>query len=199
MDGLPSCRVHAKSSASKAGEEADSRKQCLFPCGPCIFGVTPDPVNQDETIRWAYANGRGVADHYCERSFLRTLSHRYETREEAAAAAMGLHSELQEKFLVERKKVIERATKKLERTSGGTHANIVKEEDEELQFLPPPDTYLPWNQYKSVFPYGLQKGHKLVTRGRHRGVLMPGKYERGTPWQVQRKFGFGFKKSKQVA
>lgn len=177
-------------------------KACVFLCGS-KFGVTQDPVDPEDKIRWMYSNGSGCCDHYCNRAFLKVCSHKYADRAEAAEK-LGVDKKLQEQFLEERDRIIARAAKKStgqldNADSSGHKTRIRRSESENMKLLPPPDQFLPWAAYKKMYKGKLMKGHKRVRKGRHDGVFMPGETRDDVPWTVQREFSWGNEKAEDIA
>jgi hypothetical protein len=101
-------------------------KFCGFHCG-AEFGVTADPVQADRaSIRWAYehaatesdVNSKGGADYWCTRAYAEECCG--DGGDDSSATSRQLyqqslsadHSKLED-FLANRKKVIDRAVKKL--------------------------------------------------------------------------------------
>jgi hypothetical protein len=115
-------------------------KRCVFLCG-CIFGVTPDPVQERRTaVRWAYElaaensepNDQGLCDHWCDRSFEEYAPSLpvSTVRSDFLAEIAGDNDKLKA-FLNHRAKVIQKAKSKaagkVEKRSGGhSTANLTR-------------------------------------------------------------------------
>ena len=59
---------------------APAVKACVFPCGRSQ--ASPDPVDPSKKVRWAYADGSGCCDWYCQKAFLSRWSHKFNSRQD---------------------------------------------------------------------------------------------------------------------
>ena len=54
------------------------KKPCSFLCGK--NAADTDEENEDQLMRWAYSDGSGNNDWYCERTWFSADSHKYKSR-----------------------------------------------------------------------------------------------------------------------
>lgn len=164
--GTGKSRPAAVAIAAGPAAEASSDNHCRFRACGCIKGKTPSPIDPTSTIEWEYPDGRGSADLFCANTFRYRYRHLYD-RDELIERIKD-SKDAMDKFMQDRKQVIERAKRKVAngtfrvRDNARPTKKLERKRHYEQALLPPAPDVLPWAEYQATVSPTVQKklGHK---------------------------------------
>jgi hypothetical protein len=158
-----------------------------------------DPVDATKVIKWAYADGKGLVDYYCNRVWQTQVCHQQDENGKAAREKyqkklaknnqeFGHFHKLRSNLINDRK-----LGRRNIRREGVNKVHLTKSKFKQSTLDRPEDDFYPINRYRKRFgdPRSAKNralNHKICFVEGHRGVIVPGD-DGAMPWKLKHSEG----------